>query len=231
MGVSCGSGRSHRTGQDIPGGLLGRDPPRPPPLKPTSDSRRMLRFSLLPVLVPFPLVGFCSGMVTSGAGRGSECTVQTSVTTQVPPGEGLGQEGDPSNWVWVQQKQSSRGSPAGGGPLLRARPRGLPRETRVRWSGYGTRWGFPPHLLKGHGLERGVPRRPAHPPRHPAHCSSPQTKEALRRGSSTYSPCLSLWRLPSSGSLVWVTVQTPTSPLSSPLPVKDGSRQMKVLPP
>lgn len=30
-GVSCGSGRGHRTGQDIPGGLLGRDPPPPPP--------------------------------------------------------------------------------------------------------------------------------------------------------------------------------------------------------
>lgn len=43
--------------------------PTPTPQS-TSDSRKMLRFSLLPVLGPFPLVGFCSGMVTSGAGRG-----------------------------------------------------------------------------------------------------------------------------------------------------------------
>lgn len=58
----------YRAEDDTPGGtILGTRSPHP--LQPTSDSRRMLRFSLLPDLGPFPLVGFCSGMVTSGAGR------------------------------------------------------------------------------------------------------------------------------------------------------------------
>lgn len=109
-------------------------PPTHPRLEPTSDSRRMLRFSLLPVFCPFPLLGFCSGMVTSGAGRGSECTVQTCYH-QAPQREGLGQEGDSSNWVWVQQKRSSRGTPAGGGPFLRARSRGRAQGSELQWSG------------------------------------------------------------------------------------------------
>lgn len=37
----------------------------------TSDSGRMLRFSLLPILGPFPLAGFCSGIVTSAGRRGA----------------------------------------------------------------------------------------------------------------------------------------------------------------
>lgn len=64
--------------------------------QPTSESRRVLRFSLLPVLGPFPLVTFCSGMVTSGRKRSQSAGL-------TPPGS------PEKGWVWVQQKQSWRG--------------------------------------------------------------------------------------------------------------------------
>lgn len=64
--------------------------------QPTSESRRVLRFSLLPVLGPFPLVTFCSGTVTSGRKRSQSAGL-------TPPGS------PEKGWVWVQQKQSWRG--------------------------------------------------------------------------------------------------------------------------
>lgn len=57
-----------------------------------------------------------------------------------------------------------------------------------------------------------------------------RTERVPQRGASTYSPCLPLWSLLSSGFLVWGTAQTLSSPLSSPLPVED-IREMRVLPP
>lgn len=131
-----------------------------PAPQPTSDSRRMLRFSLLPVLGPFPLVGFCSGMVTSGAGRGSERTVKTCYHPDSPgrragPGRRLLKLG-------LGATETARGDPSWRGPIFRARPPG-PAQGNVQPPRYGTREGFADHLLGGNGLERDVPRRAAHP--------------------------------------------------------------------
>lgn len=56
----------------------------------TSDSGRMLRFSLAPVFVAFPLLIFCSGMVTSGTRRGARMHRADPLTPpKVPRERGL----------------------------------------------------------------------------------------------------------------------------------------------
>lgn len=93
-------------------------------------------------------------------------------------------------------------------------------------------WGFPHHLPReGSRLREGHARKTGSPLLHHTPCSFFLTKKMLQRSTSTYSPCLPLWSLPSLGFLVWVTAQTPASPLSSPLPVEDIRRQIEVLPP
>lgn len=96
-----------------PGECGGSTPKRAQPhtWERTSDSRRMLRFSLLPDLVPFPLVDFWSGMVTSGAGRGASMRhADLKFPPRPPEVHGLGEANCPE----VEEKQLEEPQPGVG---------------------------------------------------------------------------------------------------------------------